>query len=333
MRSQDNRTRSRFVEGRPWRGDALYDRLMESFSRRASMPEENNSARAATAACVSSTVWFGVSSHDRRRRATRRGAAADQLPPETVAGEPHGRIQKLAPSALGTTSSRLTKSTSSRKRRPPALAGGLGADSPTKSDSRTDAPTRRDGMRLMPPALHTWMDPNASICGPTATRESYDAFDGSSRATGHALSAEPAKPCNQLPFHGDEGEFRAPHAANPVPVDDLPGLGASSPPIVDGGERTDSPLTVGRVTVANCAECYARVTGEWYRSRRARCAVPRERARTDLRDLARCRSRGVRRKRNGSTARRHRAFRRLADRDTRARCAGTRLEWTSLTRH
>lgn len=115
----------------------------------------------------------------------------------------------------------------------------------------------REGLRLMPTAMHPWMDPNGVELWPHGTRLIYDTFDRIFSCKGHGWANLQSMQIN-LPFHGDE-EFARLHAAIRFLLPILPGLAASSP-IVDG-ERNgilDNRLVVYR---GNCAKIPS-VTGE-----------------------------------------------------------------------
>ncbi len=115
----------------------------------------------------------------------------------------------------------------------------------------------REGMRLMPTAMHPWMDPNGVRLWPHGTREIYDTFDRVFSCKGHGWANLQSMQIN-LPFAGDE-EFARLHAAIRFLLPILPGLAASSP-IVDG-ERNgilDNRLVVYR---SNCAKIPS-VTGD-----------------------------------------------------------------------
>ena len=115
----------------------------------------------------------------------------------------------------------------------------------------------RDGLRLMPTAMHPWMDPNGVELWPHGTRAIYDTFDRIFSCKGHGWANLQGLRIN-LPFAGDE-EFARLHAAIRFLLPILPGLAASSP-IVDG-ERNgilDNRLVASR---DNCAKIPS-VTGE-----------------------------------------------------------------------
>lgn len=115
----------------------------------------------------------------------------------------------------------------------------------------------REGLRLMPAAMHPWMDPNDVKLWPHGTRLIYDTFDRIFSCKGHGWANLQSLQIN-LPFHGDE-EFARLHAAIRFLLPILPGLAASSP-LMDG-ERNgilDNRLVVYR---GNCARIPS-VTGE-----------------------------------------------------------------------
>ena len=107
----------------------------------------------------------------------------------------------------------------------------------------------REGLRLMPTAMHPWMDPNAVELWPHGTRVIYETFDRIFSCKGHGWANLQSLQIN-LPFAGDE-ELARLHAAVRFLLPILPGLAASSP-IIDG-ERNgtlDNRLVVYR---SNCA--------------------------------------------------------------------------------
>ena len=115
----------------------------------------------------------------------------------------------------------------------------------------------REGLRLMPTAMHPWMDPTDVKLWPHGTRVIYDTFDRIFSCKGHGWANLQSLQIN-LPFAGDE-EFARLHAAIRFLLPILPGLAASSP-IIDG-ERNgilDNRLVVYR---SNCARIPS-VTGE-----------------------------------------------------------------------
>ena len=137
----------------------------------------------------------------------------------------------------------------------PSLAG-LGEDFSANVRLANDKLVR-EGRRLMPTAMHPWMDPSTVRLWPHGTRLIYDTFDRIFSCKGHGWANLQSMQIN-LPFADDE-EFARLHAAIRFLLPILPGLAASSP-IVDG-ERNgilDNRLVVYR---GNCAKI-ASVTGE-----------------------------------------------------------------------
>ena len=137
----------------------------------------------------------------------------------------------------------------------PSLAG-LGAAFAANVKLANDK-LGREGLRLMPTAMHPWMDPNRVELWPHGTRLIYDTFDRIFSCKGHGWANLQSMQIN-LPFAGDE-EFVRLHAAIRFLLPILPGLAASSP-VVDG-ERNgvlDNRLVVYR---SNCAKIPS-VTGE-----------------------------------------------------------------------
>jgi gamma-glutamyl:cysteine ligase YbdK (ATP-grasp superfamily) len=115
----------------------------------------------------------------------------------------------------------------------------------------------REGLRLMPTAMHPWMDPNEVQLWPHGTRIIYETFDRIFSCKGHGWANLQSQQIN-LPFAGDE-EFARLHAAIRFLLPILPGLAASSP-LVDG-ERNgilDNRLVVYR---NNCARVPS-ITGD-----------------------------------------------------------------------
>jgi gamma-glutamyl:cysteine ligase YbdK (ATP-grasp superfamily) len=139
---------------------------------------------------------------------------------------------------------------------PRASLAGLGADFAANVKLANDK-LGREGLRLMPTAMHPWMDPKSVELWPHGTRLIYDTFDRIFSCKGHGWANLQSLQIN-LPFAGDE-EFARLHAAIRFLLPILPGLAASSP-IVDG-ERNgilDNRLVVYR---DNCAKIPS-VTGD-----------------------------------------------------------------------
>jgi gamma-glutamyl:cysteine ligase YbdK (ATP-grasp superfamily) len=137
----------------------------------------------------------------------------------------------------------------------PSLAG-LGYDFAANVKLANDK-LSREGLRLMPTAMHPWMDPGRVELWPHGTRLIYDTFDRIFSCKGHGWANVQAMQIN-LPFAGDE-EFARLHAAIRFLLPILPGLAASSA-VVDG-ERNgvlDNRLVATR---GNCAKIPS-ITGE-----------------------------------------------------------------------
>jgi len=133
---------------------------------------------------------------------------------------------------------------------------GLGrafADNVTLANAKLDSA----GQRLMPTAMHPWMDPADVVLWPHSTSEVYAAFDRIFSCKGHGWANLQSMQIN-LPFAGDE-EFGRLHSAIRFLLPILPGLAASSP-IVDGLPNgiLDNRLVVYR---GNCARIPS-VTGD-----------------------------------------------------------------------
>ncbi|HUL80500.1 MAG TPA: glutamate-cysteine ligase family protein [Gammaproteobacteria bacterium] len=113
------------------------------------------------------------------------------------------------------------------------------------------------GQRLMPTAMHPWMDPADVVLWPHGSREVYESFDRIFSCKGHGWANLQSMQIN-LPFAGDE-EFARLHSAIRFLLPILPGLAASSP-IIDGLPNAilDNRLAVYR---GNCARIPS-VTGD-----------------------------------------------------------------------
>ena len=132
---------------------------------------------------------------------------------------------------------------------PRASLDGLGAAFAANVKLANDT-LGREGLRLMPTAMHPWMDPNGVQLWPHGTRVIYDTFDRIFSCKGHGWANLQSLHLN-LPFAGDE-QFARLHAAIRFLLPILPGLAASSP-VIDG-ERNgilDNRLVVYR---RNCAK-------------------------------------------------------------------------------
>jgi hypothetical protein len=92
----------------------------------------------------------------------------------------------------------------------------------------------REGLRLMPTAMHPWLDPSRARLWPHGTqRVVYETLDRTFSCKTHGWANQQCLTID-LPFAGDE-EFARLHAAVRFLLPILPGLAASSP--VVGGER------------------------------------------------------------------------------------------------
>lgn len=112
----------------------------------------------------------------------------------------------------------------------PSLAG-LATGFQTNVDEMTRL-LARYGLRLMPTAMHPWMDPHREAkLWPHEYTEVYRAFDRVFDCRGHGWSNLQSMHIN-LPF-ADDGEFGRLHAAVRMVLPLLPALAASSP-VVDG---------------------------------------------------------------------------------------------------
>ncbi len=116
---------------------------------------------------------------------------------------------------------------------------------------------RGDGERLMPTAMHPWMDPHRAELWPHGSREIYATFDRIFSCKGHGWANLQSAHIN-LPFAGDQ-EFGRLHGAIRFLLPVLPGLAASSP-AMDGRLTgvADNRLVVYR---GNCARIPS-ITGQ-----------------------------------------------------------------------
>ena len=107
-----------------------------------------------------------------------------------------------------------------------------------------------EGLRLMPTAMHPWMDPRTVELWPHGTRVIYQTFDRIFSCKGHGWANLQSAHIN-LPF-GNDDEFARLHAAIRLLLPVLPGLAASSP-AVDGvlTGTADNRLVAYR---SNCAK-------------------------------------------------------------------------------
>jgi carboxylate-amine ligase len=116
---------------------------------------------------------------------------------------------------------------------------------------------RRDGLKLMPSAMHPWMDPHRVQLWPHGSREIYATFDRIFGCRGHGWANLQSLHVN-LPFDGD-AEFARLHAAIRLLLPILPGLAASSPALDGAVNGTlDNRLVAYR---GNCARIPS-ITGE-----------------------------------------------------------------------
>jgi gamma-glutamyl:cysteine ligase YbdK (ATP-grasp superfamily) len=116
---------------------------------------------------------------------------------------------------------------------------------------------RRDELKLMPGAMHPWMDPLGVELWPHGAKDIYQAFDRIFGCKGHGWANLQSAHLN-LPFSND-AEFGRLHAAIRLLLPILPGLAASSP-VIDGrvNGTKDNRLVVYR---GNCARIPS-ITGD-----------------------------------------------------------------------
>lgn len=118
------------------------------------------------------------------------------------------------------------------------------------------------GARLMPTAMHPWMDPHREMhLWPHEYNVVYETFDRIFNCKGHGWANLQSMHLN-LPFQGDD-EFGRLHAAIRLVLPLLPGLAASSP-IVDGRRsgKLDTRLDVYRRNSARIPSVAGRVIPE-----------------------------------------------------------------------
>jgi glutamate---cysteine ligase / carboxylate-amine ligase len=115
----------------------------------------------------------------------------------------------------------------------------------------------RDGLRLMPTAMHPWMNPNEVELWPHGNRIIYETFDRIFSCKGHGWANLQSAHLN-LPFANDE-EFARLHAAIRLLLPILPGLAASSPAV----EGTPTGIADNRLVAyrGNCAKIPS-ITGD-----------------------------------------------------------------------
>src|SRR5690606_6601269 len=123
----------------------------------------------------------------------------------------------------------------------------------------------REGLRLMPTAMHPWMDPNGVELWPHGTRIIYETFDRIFSCKGHGWANLQSAHLN-LPFANDD-EFARLHASIRFLLPILPGLAASSP-AVDGVLTgiADNRLVAYRSNCAKIPSVTGDVVPETYRS-------------------------------------------------------------------
>ncbi len=145
----------------------------------------------------------------------------------------------------------------------PSLAG-LGATFQHNVVCGLDA-LARDGLRLMPTAMHPWMDPRTVELWPHGTRVIYETFDRIFGCKGHGWANLQSAHIN-LPFANDD-EFARLHAAIRLLLPILPGLAASSP-AVDGVLTgiADNRLVAYRGNCARIPSITGHVVPETYHS-------------------------------------------------------------------
>jgi hypothetical protein len=110
----------------------------------------------------------------------------------------------------------------------------------------SDTAVARDGLRLMPTAMHPWLDPTRATLWPHGPQRAvYEALDRLFACKSHGWVNQQCLTI-ELPFSGDE-QFARLHAAIRFLLPILPGLAASSP-IVDGERngRLDNRLVAYR---------------------------------------------------------------------------------------
>jgi glutamate---cysteine ligase / carboxylate-amine ligase len=148
---------------------------------------------------------------------------------------------------------------------PRASLAGL-ADAFASNVELANATLADRGMRLMPTAMHPWMDPNTElVLWPHGTRLIYETFDRIFGCKGHGWANLQSTHIN-LPFANDE-EFDRLHTAIRFLLPILPGLAASSP-LIDGVRNgiLDNRLAVYRDNCARIPSITGRVVPESVRS-------------------------------------------------------------------
>lgn len=110
---------------------------------------------------------------------------------------------------------------------PAAGLNGL-ADAFQKQVTRIDSKLEEFNLRLMPGAIHPWMDPFTEVkLWPYEYNPIYEAYNRIFDCRGHGWANLQSTHLN-LPFHGDE-EFEKLHAALRIILPLIPALAASSP--------------------------------------------------------------------------------------------------------
>lgn len=149
---------------------------------------------------------------------------------------------------------------------PAAALEGL-AERFQKGVQSVNARLAAEGLRLLPGAMHPWMDPDTETrLWPHGDREIYNAFDRIFNCRGHGWSNLQSTHLN-LPFAGDD-EFVALHEALRVILPLVPALAASSP-FRDGGNAgvLDARLVAYRENCARIPSVTGRVVPEPVSSR------------------------------------------------------------------
>lgn len=122
---------------------------------------------------------------------------------------------------------------------------------------------RKHGARLLPTAMHPWMDPQQETrLWPHGNRTIYETFDRLFDCRGHGWSNLQSTHLN-LPFRGDE-EFRRLHTAIRLLLPLLPALAASSP-FVEGRAAPvlDMRLEAYRHNCDRIPSIAGRIVPEW----------------------------------------------------------------------
>lgn len=149
-----------------------------------------------------------------------------------ASGETVGEVEPDGPEGTVSWSNELALHVVELKtQRPATTLDGLGAHF-QENINRIDGLLEPLGCRLLPTAMHPWMNPDAETrLWPHECNEIYRAYDRIFGCRGHGWGNLQSTHIN-LPF-ADEAEFCRLHAALRVALAILPALAASSP-IVDG---------------------------------------------------------------------------------------------------